>query len=352
MVNKILKSIGYAAIGILVAFVLFVVVLLVSQYRPDDFEVVSESQTTDYELKMGDTMKVITWNIGYAALGAEADFFMDGGKMVDTADEAGVYENLGAICNLISIENPDLIMMQEVDINSKRSHYVDEVEYIEKNKSEYIHSFAPNFRVLYIPYPLPTIGKVDCGLATFQKYSLTESDRIQLYCPFNKFVRAFNLRRCLMVNRIPIEDSDKEFVVVNLHLEAYDTGVGKIEQTKQLREFITEEYKKGNYVIAGGDFNQVFSTVKEETAYMSENADWKPAEIQVSEFENFTAVTDISTPTCRSLQMPYDGKEDFPAYVIDGFLISDNIEIISVETRDLDFKNSDHNPIVAEIKLK
>lgn len=47
-------------------------------------------------------------------------------------------------------------------------------------------------------------------------------------------------------------------MLVNLHLEAYDDGEGKIAQTKQLREFIQSEYEKGNYVIAGGDLNQVF----------------------------------------------------------------------------------------------
>jgi len=45
-------------------------------------------------------------------------------------------------------------------------------------------------------------------------------------------------------------------VLVNLHLEAYDSGEGKIAQTKLLVEFLEQEYAKGNYVIAGGDFNQ------------------------------------------------------------------------------------------------
>ena len=52
--------------------------------------------------------------------------------------------------------------------------------------------------------------------------------------------------------------SDREPVLVNLHLEAYDDGEGKIAQTNQLRDYIEDEYAKGNYVIAGGDFNQVF----------------------------------------------------------------------------------------------
>ena len=34
--------------------------------------------------------------------------------------------------------------------------------------------------------------------------------------------------------RVPIEGTDRELVLVNLHLEAYDDGEGKIAQTRQL----------------------------------------------------------------------------------------------------------------------
>ena len=41
----------------------------------------------------------------------------------------------------------------------------------------------------------------------------------------------FNLKRCLLIERLPIENSDKELVLINLHLEAYDEGEGKAKQT-------------------------------------------------------------------------------------------------------------------------
>ena len=43
-------------------------------------------------------------------------------------------------------------------------------------------------------------------------------------------------------------------MVFNLHLEAYDNGEGKIAQSKKLADVLSQEYAKGNYVIAGGDF--------------------------------------------------------------------------------------------------
>ncbi len=43
--------------------------------------------------------------------------------------------------------------------------------------------------------------------------------------------------------------------------------------------------------------------------------------------------------------------ENFTA-VIDGFLVSDNIEVISVKAHSMDFKNTDHNPVNMKFKLK
>ena len=58
-------------------------------------------------------------------------------------------------------------------------------------------------------------------------------------------------------------------------------------------------------------------------------------------------------PSCRLLNQPYDpaDEENTQHYVIDGFILSPNVELISVEGKDLGFTNSDHNPILITIKL-
>ena len=66
------------------------------------------------------------------------------------------------------------------------------------------------------------------------------------------------------MERIPIHNSDKQLVIVNLHLEAYDDGEAKIAQTQELANVLKSEYEKGNYCIAGGDFNQFLPSVDED----------------------------------------------------------------------------------------
>jgi len=47
----------------------------------------------------------------------------------------------------------------------------------------------------------------------------------------------------------------------------------------------------------------------------------------------------------------YD-KKTTPTTLIDFYMISPNIEAISVQTKDLDFKNTDHQPVFAKFVLK
>ena len=43
--------------------------------------------------------------------------------------------------------------------------------------------------------------------------------------------------------------------------------------------------------------------------------------------------------------------ENTQYYVIDGFITSPNVELISVETRDAGFEFADHNPVQLKVKL-
>ena len=201
---------------------------------------------------------------------------------------------------------------------------------------------------------MPPIGKVDSGIATASVFGVKSAERIQLPIPFSWPMRMANLKRCVTVSRIPVENSEKELVIFNLHLEAYDSGEGKIEQTKMLAKLIGAEAEKGNYVIAGGDFNQIFSNADKE-AFKVNDGMWTPGEIDTSAFgESFKFLMDESTPSCRSLDKAYKGadKETFQYYLIDGFIVSGNIEVKTLKTLDLDFKYSDHNPVLLKAILK
>ncbi|MBQ6163894.1 MAG: endonuclease [Clostridia bacterium] len=328
--------------------------LSATEYQPADVEAVEVRSGAKKTLSAGDSLTVLTWNIGYGALGDNADFFMDGGKGVYTADTARIRSNLNGIISHVDPLTPDVIFFQETDQSSFRTYLTDEVSIFKNEFGSFDAAYANNFNVLFLPYPIPPIGKVDSGLLTFSAYPVASAERVQLPIPFKWPIRLANLKRCVLIERIPIAGTERQLVIVNLHLEAYDDGEGKVAQTQMLKEILNKEAQNGNYVIAGGDFNQIFSNV-DTNAYPAQEGKWQAGEIPA---EDFTAIgwqllMDARVPTCRSLDQPYAGAdhESFQYYMIDGFIVTPNLRVDLLETQDYGFVNSDHNPVLMKVTL-
>ena len=354
MVKKVFKIVLIVLGAVLLLAAGLILWLSVCEFKPadvTDVKVESNSQVGEFSPFLDQELTVISWNIGYAGLGKDSDFFMDGGENVSSADQDTVTASLlGIYKQLYTGDNQaGIYMLQEVDKNSARTYSMDESVCL----GIYNSTYALNYSCPFVPYPLPPIGRVNSGLLTTTMYDIDSSERISLPCPFDWPVSTANLKRCLLVSYLPIEGSSSKLVIVNLHLEAYDDGEGKIAQTKQLREFIQSEYEKGNYVIAGGDFNQVFPGGIEK--YPNEHPElWEPGIITEDIMpEGWSLAYDLETPSCRLLNQPYDPEdiENTQYYVIDGFIISPNVELISVETLDAGFEFADHNPVQLKVRL-
>ena len=333
--------------------------LTLTEYRPEEVEEVAVLPGNRKAVSSGDTLRVWTWNCGYGALGSNADFFMDGGRGVYTADEERVRRNLEEIVRKTQEAQSDVVFFQEVDRRSDRSHNIDEPIYLineleEASGAEFTSAYAYNFNVRFVPFPVPPIGRVKSGLLTLCSYKVDAAERYQLPCPFFWPVRTANFKRCLLVERIPVQNSGRSLVLVNIHLEAYDSGEGKAEQTRMLAKILRKEAESGNYVIAGGDFNQSFSNT-DISAYPEMEGTWQPGRMDTDVLgSGWQCLMDNRVPTCRSLDRPYEGAdpEQFQYYMIDGYIVSSNIEVRSCETQDLGFTCTDHNPVLMECVLK
>lgn len=323
--------------------------LSVTEYTP------AAVQAADRQVRTGDTdavgtsVTVYTWNMGYAGLGRESDFFMDGGTMVNPPSQDAVEENMAAIRKFMTEQKADAWLIQEVDVNSARTDGMDQFGQLQ-NGVPGDSAFAYNYKCPFVPIPWPPMGRIESGLATVTPHSIkSEAERISLPCPFSWPVRTANIKRCLLVTRLAVEGSDRELVLINLHLEAYESGEGRIAQTKQLLELMQSEYEKGNYVIAGGDFNQAFPGTL-DTYPIRDPEKWTPGLLTEESLPaGWRYAFDETSATCRLLDQPY--CEDCQLYVIDGFILSPNVTLTQVETVDLDFANSDHNPVRLDVQL-
>ena len=359
MTKRIIKHVISAVLMVGVLIAVMLEVLTLTEYLPEEREEVAINNFGWEAVNPGDSLKVLTWNAGYGALGDNADFFMDGGRSVQTADKERVSSNLAGIAEETALLDPDVVFFQEIDRDAARSHHIDEMielvnSFSEDDDLDYTSAFAYNMNVFFIPYPIPPIGMVRSGIMTLTRMRMASAERIQLPCPFKWPVRLANFKRCLLVERLPVRNSDRELVLINLHLEAYDDGEGKQEQTEALMKILEEEAARGNYVIAAGDFNQTFSNT-DISAYPLQEGKWAPGAFSTEDMEkDWQFCMDSSTPSCRSLDRSYEGADhsSFQYYVVDGYILSPNIEVRSCETQNLGFVYTDHNPVLLDCVLK
>lgn len=336
-------------ISVLVLINIFLGVITLLEYKPGDLEYLKTMGTAQNEsVEKNKEYSITSFNIGYGALGETEDFFMDGGKTVRPDDKIMVENNIKNIKNKIKDLNSDFVFIQEIDEDSKRSYNMNQIESLLLDNME--GSFAYNYKAKYVPFPLPTIGKVNSGILTMGNHKIKESQRISLPNPFDWPIRTVNLKRAIQLTRYPMKESEKDFVLVNFHLEAFDSGEGKTEQTKLLSKIITDEYEKGNYVLAGGDWNQTL--IKNLKLDPNLETDWTPGTMDWDSLPSWDFGVDKTTPTNRSLIKKYVGNEETLAkFFIDGFIVSPNIEIKETKVSQMNFKFSDHEPVKMEFKL-
>jgi endonuclease/exonuclease/phosphatase family metal-dependent hydrolase len=349
IIKKLLKALLIIFLVILAGVIILIVYAEIMDYRPKPKEIVYLSERPN-RLKDSLRLTILTWNIGYCGLDKGMDFFYDGGTKVFTP-KLKCFENLYGIKRFIQQnDSVDFIFLQEVDKGSKRSYYVNEYDSLISGMKGFTGFFARNYDVFFVPVPpVSPMGKVLSGITIFSKFIPSISVRYSFPGEYGFPKQLFMLDRCFLVNRYPLRNG-KELIVINTHNEAFDTGEIRKAQMAFLKEYLINEYKNGNYIIAGGDWNQcppdfkpAFTVNKVNTGQMVMPSDYLPYE--------WKWIYDNKSPSNRSVINAYDPATTTTT-VIDFFLLSPNIEAISVKCIDLDFENSDHNPVIIKIKIK
>lgn len=359
---KKLKIIGYGLLAALGAVFLFAVCFFlfftVMEYRPKQLEHVQIHKAGKRQAVQTESpLKILTWNLGYCGLDAENDFFYDGGKSVLARSKDVVLANLEFIKNVISQIDSDFTVLQEVDVKSKRSFYVPEKDMLQSFLEKEDSCFAANYNAVTVPFPFfKSLGKVHSGIFTASKYAIEHAERRQLPGSFSWPLKTVNLKRCLLVSEFKTDIPGKNLYIINLHLSAYDTdGSMRKQELEYLRNLVLALYNAGHWVIAGGDWNSLFYGI-EKDLFKPYTTDEKLLYwIQYMDKDFLTVdwkwVFDKTEPTVRLLEQPYVKGENYTS-IIDGFLVSPNVEISAVKTQAMDFFASDHQPVVAEFKLK
>ena len=361
MAKKDIRTALKVFIGTILAIIIIVVcylgyVLLSYSRIEDNLPLIPTSVNTDEKIETGKTYTAFIQNLGFGAYTRNFTFFMDGGTESWAESEESVIECINKGIETAKAYSPDFIMFQEVDFDSTRSYHVDQQKMLSDAFSSYSNTFAVNYDSAFLMYPFTQPhGASKAGIMTLSRYNITSAVRRSL--PISESVSKFlDLDRCYSVSRIPVKNG-KELVIYNVHLSAYG-GSDEIRtaQMTMLSEDMKKEYEKGNYCICGGDFNHDFTGDSTQKLNNGTEMDFGWAQPFPTHLfpdciircDNYTQ--DKLIPTCRNCDIPY--KEGNPTFIVDGFLVTDNIEVTRLENIQTDFEYSDHNPVIIEFILK
>jgi endonuclease/exonuclease/phosphatase family metal-dependent hydrolase len=335
------------------SFVLFLGYVTITEEVPKDVIKLEVEDNNQKVLEVGEPFSATIFNIGYGGLDQDQDFFMDGGKGSRSSSEEQTLNNLENMLSFLQKVDSDFILIQEIDVKSRRSYDTNQVAMFEEGLSGYGSTFAYNYNTPWVPVPiLKPMGYANSGLSSFSKYQIEEATRYQLPGRESWPRQLFELDRAIVETKIPVSNG-KYVRMVNVHLSAYDKG-GKIraQQVVFLKKYMNEHYKNGDYVILGGDWNQLLSDVQlNDPAFMKEWPEWLVQLPEDFTDGGFQWAVDSTVWTVRDDVKPYVAGENFVT-IIDGFLVSPNIEIVEVKGHDLGFEHSDHNPVTTTLKLK
>lgn len=344
----------------------------IQYYRIEDNFTLETVNGRQQKVSLGEEYSLMTYNTGFGAYSPEYSFFMDTGVMNDGREVVGIYakglnkkdvqKNVDGQAAIIKNADADFYFLQEVDEKADRSYDINMKAAFSSVSDKYSATYAENFHTANLFYPFnDPIGKTNAGILTLSKYNIESAVRRSFPLTDSFIDKLFDLDRCFSVHYLPVEGSDKKLVLINLHMSAYDKGgTVRKQQLEMLNAVLAEEYAKGNYVVAGGDFNHCLIADCFDNDEQALNAfesgqkvpDWVKSSILHNDelAEGFRIAADKDNATCRGADIPYEKGVNY-TNTIDGFIVSGNVEVVAVNTQNTEYAFSDHNPVIIKFKL-
>ena len=352
--KKFLKILLIVVLALVLIVAGYFAYVFISFHRLGDMELPVEGDAANKTMSPG-SYKIVSYNIGFGAYESDYGFFMDGGSQSWAWSKDRLDANLKKIADLLKKQEADLCLVQEVDIDSTRSYHFDEREYLTSALAGKSYVFAQNYDSPFLFYPITQPhGASRSGIMTFSSAAIASAERVEL--PIESgLTKLLDLDRCYSKSRIPLTTGN-ELVLYNFHLSAYTSdGTIATEQLKLLIADIEKEYESGNYCIAGGDFNK--DLLGDSSVYFGK-ADkeytWaQPLPDDLFDGTHITLVAPIDeldpVPSCRNADSAY--HEGQLILTIDGFMVTENVQVDSSAVIDTQFEYSDHNPVEMEFTL-
>ena len=119
-------------------------------------------------------LRVMSWNVKYGAKRQPFWFDCWGDQVSIPADE--VESNMESLYALIKEADPDILMVQEIELHSRRSAYYDMIQGVLNQTDLNYGAYYETWNSRYVPSE--GLGRMSLGNAIFSKYPITKSEKI------------------------------------------------------------------------------------------------------------------------------------------------------------------------------
>jgi endonuclease/exonuclease/phosphatase family metal-dependent hydrolase len=197
----------------------------------------------------GKSFSVMTWNFSYAyGVGSAGLNYYQKSKY-------HFIEALNEAVELIKSHQVDVILLQEVDFFCKKTHFIDQLEYLAL-KLDYNFAYATTWTSAYVPFPFFSpedhFGKTNAGGGVLSRFPITSNTVRLLPKPSDNF-KIYNLfYPSRYLQTVGINIFGQNYLFGNIHLEAFNIK----NRTKQTK-LIIKDIVKRDIDFFGGDFNTI-----------------------------------------------------------------------------------------------
>lgn len=201
-----------------------------------------------------ESLEVMTYNIKFAG-GRIRFFFECPGERVHMSEEE-VVDHLEGLAEKIRQVDPDVLMLQEVDVDSERVAGVDQVQWLLDHTDLNYGVYASQWRATHIPRH--GLGHIDSGNAILSRWPIEQGARLALplISAQDPVTRYFYLKRNLLKSRIDVPGIGDVWVL-NTHLSAFSDDGTRRRQVERVEEELEALDRAGEPFVIGGDFNLV-----------------------------------------------------------------------------------------------